>query len=224
MVPQVTTAPLLREEASLQGSQASSLQHDRGGLIDVDSPGASGRAFDLQTTRGISWATNHSVFNVRGPAEWARSLGVSCPLESWQSVPDQSIVNGGNLGNVGRDYIRKCGSDHWLRGYWGGFLPNPENTIQNIYTNEGDGGFLWTLSEEPTLNGRLIVEVKTIADWLSLNSWYEYHQEMTERRAGDTGIWFLQSDEFQLWQREGNARLWMTGMRECSSIFSHLHC
>jgi len=78
--------------------------------------------------------------------------------------------------------------------------------------------------EESTPNGRLIVEVKTIADWLSLNSWYEYHQEMTECRTGNTGIWFLQSDEFQLWQREGNARLWVTGMRECSSIFSHLHC
>ena len=81
-----------------------------------------------------------------------------------------------------------------------------------------------TVFDEPTLNGKSTLEVKTISDWLSPNRWYEYHQEMTERRAENTGLWFVQSDEFQSWQREGNARLWVTGMREYASIADLLPC
>jgi len=77
-----------------------------------------------------------------------------------------------------------------------------------------------SIVDERTLNGQSTAKVKTISDWLSRNSWYGYHQEMTERRAENTGMWFVQSDEFESWQREGNARLWVTGMRECSSMAS----
>jgi len=62
--------------------------------------------------------------------------------------------------------------------------------------------------------------VKEISDWLSSNSWYLYHQEMTERRTENTGGWFLQSDEFGRWKNEGRARLWVTGMREWVSLTS----
>jgi len=56
--------------------------------------------------------------------------------------------------------------------------------------------------------------VKTISDWLSDNTWYAYHQEMEKRRASNTGIWFLDSPEFQSWLRNSRGRLWATGMRE----------
>jgi len=67
----------------------------------------------------------------------------------------------------------------------------------------------------PNSNTGCNVEVKTISDWLSQNNWYSYHQDLTERRTENTGMWFVTGDEFQRWQRDEKARFWVTGMREC---------
>ena len=61
-------------------------------------------------------------------------------------------------------------------------------------------------------------EVKKISEWLSNNNWYSYHQAMVSRRADNTGIWFLECDEFQTWIDDKNGRLWATGMRKCLSL------
>jgi len=58
------------------------------------------------------------------------------------------------------------------------------------------------------------VEVRTISEWLSDNTWYSYHQDMAQRRADNTGRWFVESDEFNTWITDKCGRLWVTGMRE----------